>query len=78
MVGKGRARVRPRSPEWKQAKKEYKAKRKELRKEKWRVRQEWREARAERMRERRGARHGGGLEEGMDRMVWVVIENIDD
>jgi hypothetical protein len=77
--GKGKGKKAKKSPEWKQAKKEYRAKKKELRKEKLKVRQEWREARAERMRERREARRDGGeLEEGMDRMVWVVIENIND
>jgi hypothetical protein len=74
--GKGKGKAK-KSPEWKQAKKEYKAKRKDLRNEKLRARQEWREARSERLRSRRDVRKIDGIqEEKASQMVWIVIENL--
>jgi hypothetical protein len=75
--GKGKGKAK-RSPEWKQAKREYKEKRKVLRNEKLRARQQWKEARSERLRSRRDARREGAVEdEEASQMVWVVIENLN-
>jgi hypothetical protein len=76
--GKGKGKAK-KSAEWRHEKKEYKAKRKDLKKERLKARQEWKEARSERLRERRETRRGlSGQDVEMGKMVWVVIENLDD
>ncbi|KAH5760565.1 hypothetical protein HBI16_188640 [Parastagonospora nodorum] len=76
--GKGKGKAK-KNPAWKMAKKEYKTKRKELRKDRAKARQEWREARSERLRERREARRAvAEQEEEMSKMVWLIVENLDD
>ena len=73
-TGKGKAKAK-RTPQWKQAKKEYRDKKKELKKEKLKFRNKLKEARAERLKARTSA-NITGTSIGADDMVWVVIENL--
>ncbi|KAG9188021.1 hypothetical protein G6011_01944 [Alternaria panax] len=87
-TGKGKAKTKSKlrkDPEWKEAKKEYKAQRKALRKEQLAAKKEWREAREEARRGTRSARNdarAGGKgkefvqEEVKPELVWLVIENL--
>lgn len=74
--GKGKGKAK-KSREWREAKREYKIKRKELRKEKIAARKEWREAKRERRQNRRDVRMSNEDIEGLETMVWIVIENFD-
>jgi hypothetical protein len=67
--GKGKAK---KTPEWKQAKREYRTKKKELRHEKMRIKMDLKDARLKKK------MRGGGEWDMMDGMVWVLIENLDD
>jgi hypothetical protein len=69
--GKGKGKAK-KAPEWKQAKREYKEKRKAWRKEKLEARQRYKEARTE-----RSTSWKGFSNEGSEQMVWVVIENLN-
>ncbi|CBX97690.1 predicted protein [Plenodomus lingam JN3] len=74
--GKGKGKAK-KSKEWKEAKKEYRAKRKELRKEKHAARKEWREAKGEIRNNGRDVRMTSEDFEGLESMVWVVVDNWD-
>jgi hypothetical protein len=69
--GKGKGKAK-KAPEWKQAKREYKEKRKAWRKEKLEARKRYKEARTERLTSWKGFPN-----EGSKQMVWVVIENLN-
>jgi hypothetical protein len=75
-AGKGKGKAK-KTPEWKQARKEYREKKKELRKEHLRVRKEWRDARLDKTRSRGDCSLENEDRQEMERIVWVVIENLD-
>jgi hypothetical protein len=71
---KGKAK---KSREWREAKKEYREKKKELRKEKLAAKKNWREVRNDHSRIKREGGFGEpSQDDEMDRMVWLVIEDV--
>lgn len=75
--GKGKGKAK-KTPEWKQAKREFKDKRKALKKERSQAREEWKESRSSKR--IRSSGHELNMmdqqSEALGKMVWVVIENL--
>lgn len=76
-VGKKKGKAK-KSTEWRDVKREYQEKKKELRKEKMAAKKEWRDAKSDRRRMRKERRSSQAtIDDPANRMVWVVVENVD-
>ncbi|KAL6706392.1 hypothetical protein ACN47E_005498 [Coniothyrium glycines] len=81
--GKGKGKAN-KTKEWKDAKKQYKEKKGELKKESVAARKAWKEEKYERKKMKREERREGKSSagsakdnEGMQKMLWIVIENVE-